>query len=569
MKPPPSSNQAARTSQQLSRWVKRTSDHWRFNRIHVVNPELCHDALNRLAPSLKAHHRCDLIDVNPGVSLWSRHLHAILKPRRHILVEPELDAFGDFIRPLLQEQGSSYRHVNNLKDAFDKDLGLLSDRNTRQHTSTPITYNTSLVLNFNLTGAYKPAAREAGTNAKYFINNFYASLFGLRNQIFQYGLVRILAWIPDDDKDSLVPRTVYHRTKQSLQLETASSITEVVGGRPNRNVKTLIRDHRWYDLDVENEEALLAGQDVKIPNYTVQRLDEPLLPPLAALPADMEQLRAGKYRDSSSIVADLLKLDEKLKGTEWYHKQSLKPAPKHHNQETDDQKEWRRLMQRLKTLHVQYMDIKKLVDRLRSIEHALREEHGKDFTSTKVMELRAEAERLRVRVKTWRPENMTMARKAIDDYRAYDSQPKALSWNKRSANPLIMHAHETAPQKPVTLLDIVPDPRFRQQLDTNSKIVCYDYVTMKLCSRWSKDVQSGLSGLLQGGVDEFVDTVPSLKDPVQGGWHDLSDLRIRSLSAKLFMDIALAFEKWAFRPEVEKMQLSMGRDTLQASEELK
>ena len=331
----------------------------------------------------------------------------------------------------------------------------------------------------------------------------------------------------------------------------------------------MIRDHRWYDLDVENEEALLAGQDVKIPNYTVQRLDEPLLPPLAALPADMEQLRAGKYRDSSSIVADLLKLDEKLKGTEWYHKQSLKPAPKHHNQETDDQKEWRRLMQRLKTLHVQYMDIKKLVDRLRSIEHALREEHGKDFTSTKVMELRAEAERLRVRVKTWRPENMTMARKAIDDYRAYDSQPKALSWNKRSANPLIMHAHETAPQKPVTLLDIVPDPRFRQQLDTNSKIVCYDYVTMKLCSRWSKDVQSGLSGLLQGGVDEFVDTVPSLKDPVQGGWHDLSDLRIRSLSAKLFMDIALAFEKWAFRPEVEKMQLSMGRDTLQASEELK
>ena len=183
MKPPPSSNQAARISQQLSRWVKRTSDHWRFNRIHVVNPELCHDALNRLAPSLKAHHRCDLIDVNPGVSLWSRHLHAILKPRRHILVEPELDAFGDFIRPLLQEQGSSYRHVNNLKDAFDKDLGLLSDRNIRQHTSTPITYNTSLVLNFNLTGAYKPAAREAGTNAKYFINisMHHSLVFGIKS----------------------------------------------------------------------------------------------------------------------------------------------------------------------------------------------------------------------------------------------------------------------------------------------------------------------------------------------------------------------------------------------------
>ena len=569
MKPPPSSTQAARTSQQLSRWVKHFSDHWRFNRIHVVNPELCHDALDRLAPSLRAHHRCDLIDVNPGVSLWTRHLHAALKPRRHILVEPELDAFGDFIRPLLQEQGSSYRHVNNLKDAFDKDHGLLSDCNTRQHTSTPTTFNTSLVLNLNLTGAYKPAAREAGTNAKYFLNNLYASLFGLRDQIFQYGLVRVLAWIPDDDKDSIVPRTVCHRTRQSLQLETASSITEVVGGPENRSVRNSNRDHRWYDLDKENSEALLTGQNVQIPDYAVERQHEPLLPPMAAIPADIEQLRAGKYRDSSAFVPDLLKLDEKLKGTEWYQKQSKSPAPKHQNQETDDQKVWRRLMQRVRTGHVQYMDIKQLVNRLRSLEYSLREEHGKDSTSTKVIDLRAEAERLRVRVTTWRPENKTMARKAIDDYRAYDSRPKALAWNKRSADPLIMHAHETAPQKPIALLDIVPDPQFRQQLDTNSKVVCYDYVTMKLCSRWSKDIRSALSGLLQGGVDEFIDTVPSLKDPIQGGWHDISDLRVRSLPAKLIMDIALAFERWAFRPEVEKMQLSMGRDTLKASDELK
>ena len=426
-----------------------------------------------------------------------------------------------------------------------------------------------LVLNLNLTGAYKPAAREAGTNAKYFFNNLYASLFGLRDQIFQYGLVRVLAWIPDDDKDSIVPRTVYHRTRQSLQLETASSITEVVGGPENRSVRSSVRDHRWYDLDKENSEALLTGQNMKMPNYTVERQDEPLLPPVIAIPAEMEQLRAGKYRDSSAFVADLLELDDKLKGTEWYQKQSKKPAPKHQNQETEDQKQWRLLMQRVKTMHVQYMDIKQLVHRLRSLEHSLREEHTKDSTSTKVMDLRAEAERLRVRVTTWRPENKTMARKAIDDYRAYDSQPKALAWNKRSADPLIMHARETAPQKPIALLDIVPEPQFRQQLDTNSKVVCYDYVTMKLCSRWSKDLRSALSGLLQGGVDEFIDTVPSLKDPIQGGWHDLSDLRVRSLPAKLIMDIALAFEQWAFRPEVEKMQLSMGRDTLKASDELK
>ena len=569
MKPPPSSTQAARTSQQLSRWVKQSPDHWKLNRIHIVNPGLCHDALDRLAPSLEAHHRCDLIDVNPGVSLWSRHLNAVLKPRRHILVEPELDTFSDFVQPLLQKEGSSYRHANNLKDALDRGHGLLSDHNIRQCISTPNTFNASLVLSLNLAGAYKPAAREAGTNAKYFINNLYASLFGLRDQIFQYGLVRVLAWVPDDDKDSFVPRTVYHRTKQSLQLEAASSITEVVGGRHNRIIKNASRNHRWYDLDKENREALLMGQNVENSVSTVDRQDDPLLPPMAAIPTDIEQLRAGNYRDSPVVVADLLKVDEELKGTEWYQKWSDKPALKHRNPETDQQKQWRRLMQRVKTMHVQYTDIKRLVDRLRILEQSQRKAYRKDCTSMEVMELRAEAERLRFRVNTWWSENKTLARKAIDDYRAYDSQPKALSWNMRSTDPLIMHARETAPQKPIALLDIMPDPQFRQQLDTNSKVVCYDYVTMKLCSRWSKDVQSALSGLVQGGVDEFVDTVPSLKDPTQGGWHDLSDWRVRSLPAKLFMDIALAFEKWPFRPEVEKLQLSMGRDTLRASEELK
>jgi hypothetical protein len=57
--------------------------------------------------------------------------------------------------------------------------------------------------------------------------------------------------------------------------------------------------------------------------------------------------------------------------------------------------------------------------------------------------------------------------------------------------------------------------------------------------------------LIPAGTDDFIQTVPGIHDPTKGGWFDLSNLRIRTLPADMFVEIALAYEKWPFRATTE------------------
>ncbi|KAJ3503224.1 hypothetical protein NM208_g16558 [Fusarium decemcellulare] len=41
------------------------------NRLNIVSQDLCDDIINYLGPSLERHRGCDLVDLNPGVGLWS------------------------------------------------------------------------------------------------------------------------------------------------------------------------------------------------------------------------------------------------------------------------------------------------------------------------------------------------------------------------------------------------------------------------------------------------------------------------------------------------------------------
>jgi transcription factor 1 len=146
---------------------------------------------------------------------------------------------------------------------------------------------------------------------------------------------------------------------------------------------------------------------------------------------------------------------------------------------------------------------------------------------------------------------------ALDDYRAFDSSPRTLAWNRREFEPLTVQADEFAPQLPLALIDIIPSSSFREQLPTSSDCELFFHVVGEICRGGSPpDMASALDRLLQGGVAEFVETCPSLKDPTKGGWHDLSQLRWRSLPTQLFFDIAEAYKNWPFRPSVESLVMS-------------
>lgn len=68
------------------------------------------DIIERLKPSLEKHHGCDVIEINPGPGVWSSALHEVLKPRTHVLMEPDHEFFQPMLQPLL-DADSSYKLV--------------------------------------------------------------------------------------------------------------------------------------------------------------------------------------------------------------------------------------------------------------------------------------------------------------------------------------------------------------------------------------------------------------------------------------------------------------------------
>ena len=76
-------------------------------RIAAKTKTFTDDIIGYLAPSLEAYKGCTVIDVHPGACLWSSKLHDFLKPKRHVLMEPEMLYYDAFMKPLLDQPGST------------------------------------------------------------------------------------------------------------------------------------------------------------------------------------------------------------------------------------------------------------------------------------------------------------------------------------------------------------------------------------------------------------------------------------------------------------------------------
>ncbi|RMZ74872.1 hypothetical protein DV737_g5658, partial [Chaetothyriales sp. CBS 132003] len=455
---------------------------------HITSPSLCRHVFDRLAPTLQQHRGCNLITIGPAGSLRSCFdpSHALLSP--HVLAA------------------------------------------TNHGYATP---NHGLLIAANLSGAAVYTSRFLGSQAAYFFNDLYAALFGLRDDLFRHGLVRVLAWLPDTVTRVVMPRGVEARSKQSIKLEAAFAMTQVAGtprGTPTDPGR------RWHALEAENYRAVQSAAKCT----PASRRDVAPLPMLASLPPDPTVLRTAQYASRASFVHDWLHLDAELRAKypDWFATRAYAAYPRHRHPVEDRQLvRWRQYYTRAKTLHMRHQRIASAVGMQRAVDAKYR--------ALFAAQSRPDGDGLQ---------------QAIDDYRAYDSSPRALEWNKRTADPLVVHADEFMPEQALALIVLTPRPSFRTALDTDSKVTCFDYVLNQLSSRLASSVPEALQRLIHGPVDDFVETVPSLTDPVKGGCPDLAQLRVRSLPASTFVDIAVAYEKWPLRPDITKMMLEMSKE---------
>jgi mitochondrial transcription factor 1 len=516
--------------------------------------------LRRLQPTLPSTRPLDIIDLNPGVCLWSTAIHKALKPRYHVLVEPNIDAYRSYVDPLLKEQGSRYRHVSVLPDLFRvSGAECLPDQTPVASNTIPTGgINDSLLILANLTSTQGTGIRLRGSACATNLRLYVGGMMHLQNSLHHYGLVRMLAWLPDDEKLVYLPRTITDRRKFSLKLDLVTHVNEVAGGPvmpgPSRPTQ------RQHDLVIESEQRV--AQRVKqsaVWDPEARRIPAPA-PPWYEIGLDtdaIEQLR--RLPQKLPWQVELLAL-----GDDWRKRES-------DVQKTNKNKrgQWDKPPENLGLLRTKFLTTRKATNvaqgwakrqsELDRSEIALhRAGQSSSSLAAQKEKIRGEAATLHAEMEAGRRDLAELAKRYIDDRRGFEQNPSLLQWDRRPAEPLVVTDDEFYPPKKMALLDLTPNPTGLQKLDDFDKRTCFQYLSSNLWRRPAQSILRDLPTVVQGDLDEFCELVPDLRNLLKGGHPNLDDLRVRTISPELLVQLTLALETWPFRLPTHEMIMNSG-----------
>lgn len=194
-----------------------------------------------------------MLDVNPGAGLLSTKLHSLLKPRRHILLEPDMKKYQKFLNPLLEEAESTYHHVPLSPfemQTYDKlfDEGYLPEQSSKSEVDG---LNNSLFVLANFTQG-PPEGFSRGFLFMRFLESY------LDKTLFnRYGLVRVLGLVPTIEGDIILPKHVRGRRRTGLLTECVSKEVAEVAATQDHYDNAFTRG---YDLIVKSNKEALARQ---------------------------------------------------------------------------------------------------------------------------------------------------------------------------------------------------------------------------------------------------------------------------------------------------------------------
>lgn len=198
--------------------------------------------------------------MNPGLSVWSAALNKRLKPRSHILLEPEVK-YGEIMKEFTTSHPGS--HWLPL-DGYDwNTYSELFPPNTSQpvnHDLPPLNpkfvppeegINTDIIFTANLS--------MAGPEGERLLAQF-LTCCALGQWVQKFGRVRFLIWAQDALRDRYLPRGIGGRNRAAVMAETVAEIQEVVSAEALRTG----RGHpRSIKLDAEGNIFVRANKRIK------------------------------------------------------------------------------------------------------------------------------------------------------------------------------------------------------------------------------------------------------------------------------------------------------------------
>ncbi|OBR05579.1 hypothetical protein CH63R_09699 [Colletotrichum higginsianum IMI 349063] len=541
-------------------------------RVNVVSEKLCDDIIKYVGPSLERHRGCDLIDINPGVGLWSRQLHDFLEPRSHTLMEPDADLYAPFLQPLLDRPNTQLLKQSGIvwKELSDV-LERLEGQTQAAQPSGPAAAperNDTLLVTANL--SYHPKKRyrlfESVTQLV-----MYQLLNSIRtSSLFQrYGLVRMLVWVGPEEPRRLLPRNMQERRKMGIEGELSCEwITEVA----SRDAKVESNESAWFVRDrwIELDAARAVAERMEEAGPTIPEGREHELRRL--LREEQQRHDAVRVKAPQAGVQPpmivrpfLAELDALEKGL-----QEGKFVPPDSSMKTRASKEWNRLMvlrhqkDQLAQGSTTYL---RLLTELRRIGELRQSGALKDGE-------------LEASISEWNEEVGALGKNHLSDFRIvrdnlhlFLQDPPALHWDRRAYDPLAVRADEFFPNVECTLLDIQPKPihpLLRQKGPGTSRAGdIFELLLQSMLMSGMDPVSKAVARIWPGAVEWILPRCPSLRDPKGGGMpgEGHSELTVRLLNERQWMELLEAFMSWPFRPSYEELIGRIAEDVEYADDE--
>lgn len=525
------------------------------------------DVIQRLAPSLAQHIGCTIIDINPGIGLWSSKLHDYLKPRNHILLESKPTVYLPFLQPLLDAPGSRYR----LKDWPDSYLwqpkryveeGLLPD--AEGHGGPPPTTevpNNLILIVADLAGQRHRAVGERGASTSAHLKAIdFSHAVRHRSGFQHYGPTRMLMWLSDEDKRPLLPRTVGYRGKLSVYMEAVLHLEEVVG-LPHTSDANMRREDA---LDIESSKQVakrMQETDIKIPLHRQARrggisdlsgVSRPWHRELQELEEGFQRGKFSQYVERPAAES----IDEELP--------RVKSARAKSRDLGSCTPEYKRMMTLRYVIDGQNVTVDRINTVLRkqeSIDKLYLDLHREDIKATEQAEI---VKALDSRIQDFKDDLGTLTTKQLktlffldDDRRAFAMDPPLLMWDRRKAEPLLAEEDEFYASGKIALLDFQPKAADEMPM-TWEQSIYFDYISTSLFGPRGQATLKHLKTMAPGAFEALVPQVPEIRDPRKGGRYDLDSLRVRAVTPEMIHGLAVAWDKWVFKPPIEDALTQFG-----------
>jgi transcription factor 1 len=507
--------------------------------------------LERLKPSLEKHVGCDIVDINPGVAVWSTKLHQFLKPRNHILLEPDDKLYNQFLKPLLDAPDSKYTLIPKSGIVWRQLEEVLTENNLPfQKAYEPNDPqleepNNTLLVVANLGFHPRKPYRGFESIASLVLHQLLDSVRS--HSLFQrYGLVRMLIWVGDGEQTKVLPKTINQRRKSCVEAEiTCGSIREIASST-HFSQKNCIAELAGIDEILKKMELRGITTPSNRASDTLRELKKP------------EGTGSKNVKFSKEFLAKLADLEERFRTGKI--KKNLDDS---HLVNTDTQSGIRLLSTPEYALLCNYRRQRKSGQSIPNKTQALVDEYilitglqrawflarSQTEKDTLMESITVRRQALHDELESHDPAKIKIVTGLVDSSQASQIDPPLLLWESRDNEPLKVHPSEFYPAQEMALLDLQPKALWSiLRKDYPNNYETFHFLLGQLMVAPRQPLKRGLEALAPGAFEWLIERCPLLTDPTRGGTLDTNDFRVRNLTTDMLRQMIEAWVDWPFKP---------------------